>query len=284
MKNQEIKINENALPGVSANVETINRQKNTENYFQYLFVRIFLGLMLGLFPILVNAQTTFTVDAGTGGDDLRGGNTAFLSFVLTSGRTTSEQILSRGFAGNSNTTGIRVTFPETINETQIRSIRIRHDGNPRSGHPFDTYDNWNLKSLRVLLGGTQIYTSTRDTDFLGAQIRFTGALRVADFAIRSLRDEADFTITRIAPGLRGLSVTVSNIGGATGTIVNLRCSTFSRFITTSVGRSLAAGSETFVSISFARPAGIVTCSIQGTNSDGMPETVTANNVLSSVPR
>lgn len=135
------------------------------------------------------AETTLFVRIVTGSDDLRGGNTAFISLVRTDGRVIPEQVLSGGEGGGAES--IRsVTFPETVSARGIRSIRIRHDGNPRSGHPFDTYDNWNLSALRVQLVDAScrttwhlLYDSARDRGFTG--VRFTGALRQIDSPVRA---------------------------------------------------------------------------------------------------
>lgn len=114
-----------------------------------------LAICLGCLPTGAFAQTHMQVRIATGQDDLRGGNRTFISLVLTNGEVLPEQVLSSGLGSGSNTT-IAVTFPQTVAAAQIRSIRIRHDGNPRSGHPFDTYDNWDLKTLRVDLADPSV--------------------------------------------------------------------------------------------------------------------------------
>jgi hypothetical protein len=115
------------------------------------------------------ADTRLVVQLATGGDDLRGGNAAYISLVRTDGR---------------------VTFPETVGPQDVRSIRIRHDGNPRSGHPFDTYDNWNLSAIQVELVDAacrstahRLYVSAGDAGF--REVRFTGALRQLELAVRA---------------------------------------------------------------------------------------------------
>ncbi len=140
-------------------------------------------------PMRIFAETSLVISIATGSDDLRGGNTAFISFVRTDGREVREQILSSGEGGGAISTR-RVTFPETLNPSDLRSIRIRHDGNPRSGHPFDTYDNWNLSALRVQLVDATcratwhvLYNSSRDPLFRA--VRFTGALRQIELPIRT---------------------------------------------------------------------------------------------------
>ena len=96
------------------------------------------------------AQTRVQVQITTGGDDQRGGNRSYISLMLTNGEALPEQLLSSGLGGGTTRT-ISVTFPQTVAAAQIRSIRIRYDGNPRSGEPFDHYDNWDLKTLLVNL-------------------------------------------------------------------------------------------------------------------------------------
>src|SRR4051794_95278 len=78
-------------------------------------------------PMRVFAETSLVISIATGSDDLRGGNTAFISFVRTDGGEVREQVLSSGEGGGAISTR-RVTFPETLNPSDLRSIRIRHDG------------------------------------------------------------------------------------------------------------------------------------------------------------
>lgn len=127
------------------------------------------------------AATRVVVQLTTGSDDLRGGNNAFISLVLADGTSTSEKGLGGGFGQNSV---IRrsVVFPETVSLSQIRSITIRHDGAPRSGHPFDTYDNWDLQRLsvsvnRIFAPVANIYNSVNDPARRHFVQRFTGDTR-----------------------------------------------------------------------------------------------------------
>lgn len=114
-----------------------------------------------------HAITPIIVKITTGSDDLRGGNSAFISLNLTDGTTTSERLLGGGFGQNSVVTR-RIVFTETIPLSSIRSITIRHDGAPRRDHPFDGYDNWDLQRLSVSLSNNRwqpianIYNSIND--------------------------------------------------------------------------------------------------------------------------
>lgn len=248
-------------------------------------------LSFGCYPTLAFAQTRLLVQTSTGVDDLRGGNAAFINLVLTDGRVLSEQVLSNGLASRSNAT-IRVTFPETVSATQIRSIRIRDDGNPRSGHPFDNYDNWDLRTLRVDLTDSSfriispLYASASDSRPLvfssGLDLleRFTDQLRQIDLPIRAINNEPDFTITGITGSPSGLSVDLRNIGLRQGRVTTLSCSSDTRGINVAVGRMLApTDSPLRVRVGLV-PGRRVTCSVSGIDASGRPEAVTANNRFS----
>jgi hypothetical protein len=66
------------------------------------------------------------------------------------------------------------------NVTDVKNVSIRHDGSPRAGQPFDTYDNWDLQVLRVALvlsGGERNVTNYRGNPLY----RFTGAQRIKEW-------------------------------------------------------------------------------------------------------
>jgi hypothetical protein len=122
------------------------------------------------------AQTQMKVVLITGGDDLRAGNNSFITVNYSNGTTSPEYRLGGGFANNSSNTK-NVTLNRMISSmADISSIVIRHDGSPRAGQPFDTYDNWNLQTLRVtfVIGGTD-NTCINETG--NPLARFTGSLR-----------------------------------------------------------------------------------------------------------
>jgi len=252
---------------------------------------LLLTLGFGSYPSLAFAQTRLLVQTSTGVDDLRGRNTAFINLVLTDGTLLTEQVLSNELAGRSTAT-IRVTFPETISANQIRSIRIRHDGNPRSGEPFDTYDNWDLRTLRVDLANrsfrpiSQLYASASDSrppvvsSGLDLLERFTGELRQIELPIRAIDSEPDFTITGITGSPSGLSVEVRNIGLRSGRVTNLSCSSDTRGINVAVGRRLAPTDSPLRIRASLVPGRRVTCSISGVDLSGVAEAVTANNRFS----
>jgi hypothetical protein len=142
------------------------------------------GLFL-LFIALVNtanASTQMKVYLTTGGDDLRGGgNTAHITVNYADGTTSPEYTLGGGFANNSlNVKSIEL--PKDVTDlSQIRSIMLRHNGSPRAGQPFDTYDNWDLSRLRVTF-----MMDSKEFDYVNQSgnplVRFTGQLRNRIFA------------------------------------------------------------------------------------------------------
>jgi hypothetical protein len=252
---------------------------------------LLLTLSFGCYPTLAFAQTRLLVQTSTGVDDLRGGNAAFINLVLTDGTVLSEQVLSNGLASRSTAT-IRVTFPETVRATQIRSIRIRDDGNPRSGQLFDNYDNWDLRTLRVDLADSSfrsistLYASASDSrppvvsSGLDLLERFTSELRQIELPIRAIDNEPDFTITGITGSPSGLSVALRNIGLGRGRVTNISCSSDTRAINVTVNRRLSpTDSPLGVRVGLV-PGRRVTCSVSGVDSSGRPEAVTANNRFS----
>ncbi|AKG21179.1 hypothetical protein [Calothrix sp. 336/3] len=122
------------------------------------------------------ADTNIVVRMTTGSDDLRGGNNAFISLNLVDGTSTPEFSLGGGFGQNS-VVRKTATFSRTVSLAQIRSITIRHDGSPRSGEPFDNYDNWDLQRISISLGGRNIYNSVNDRRRSRFVQRFTGETR-----------------------------------------------------------------------------------------------------------
>lgn len=130
-----------------------------------------------------NAATNILVRLTTGSDDLRTGNNAFIKLNLTNGASTAtERRLGGGFGQNSAITKC-VVFSETIPLNKIRSLTLRHDGSPRRGRPFDTYDNWDLQALTVSLADSRcnpvsnIYNSANDLARNRFVQRFTGNTR-----------------------------------------------------------------------------------------------------------
>jgi hypothetical protein len=114
---------------------------------------------------------------------LRTGNNAFIRLNLINGTSTStERRLGGGFGQNSVITKC-VVFSETIPLNQIRSLTLRHDGSPRRGQPFDTYENWDLQALTVSLADSRcnpvsnIYNSANDPNRNRFVQRFTGSIR-----------------------------------------------------------------------------------------------------------
>lgn len=127
----------------------------------------------------INAQGfSITVRMVTGSDDLRGGNNAYLSLNFTDGTSSEEVGLGGGFGQNSEITKqIKVSGSGDVNS--IRSVTIRHDGSPRSGEPFDSYDNWDLQAISLMSdeGYINIYNSRNDYRKNRFVQRFTGQTR-----------------------------------------------------------------------------------------------------------
>ncbi len=129
-------------------------------------------------PDLGDKTNKIKVYLTTGSDDLRGGgNYAFLTLNYTDGTTSPEYNLGGGFGQNTATTKVVTISKAVATVSEIKNIVIRHDGNPRSGQPFDSYDNWDLQMLRVVLvmpnGVEQNIINERGNPLC----RFTGALR-----------------------------------------------------------------------------------------------------------
>ena len=142
-------------------------------------VKSFLLLILGFIASInfTHAATVVKVYVTTGGDDLRGGgNLAYITINYADGTTSPEYSLGGGFANNSATTKSITIAPDITNLNQITSVMIRHNGSPRAGQPFDTYDNWNLQRLRVSFNIAYV-----EQNYINESgnplVRFTGQLR-----------------------------------------------------------------------------------------------------------
>jgi hypothetical protein len=147
-------------------------------------------LLLGAAPALTHATTFLDLEHRTGADDLRGGNSAFVTIVLRDGTVLPKRSFVSGTAGLPGRVWRQqlVRFPENVNADRIAAFRIRHDGNPRSGHPVDTYDNWDLRSMRIVVlrpgSCTETFRSATGADVLH---RFTGESRTIDLPAGKLR-------------------------------------------------------------------------------------------------
>lgn len=227
------------------------------------------------------AATTLNLRVHTGGDDLRGGNNAFISFVLTSGRVTSEQWIGSGF-GNWSQVDSMVTFPENLTLANVRAVRIRHDGSPRPGHPFDSYDNWNLRGLTVRAagGGSLFYDSALDSARFEFIHRFTGEARVKTIALLPTVEQVDFLVNALWRVAGGFRVRVKNQGDA-GVVKAVWCRTLpssSRLAIRYVNIPLARDATAEQMVSWAHAAGeSVACYADGVDRFGRAEVVTARN-------
>ncbi len=121
--------------------------------------------------------STLKVYLATGSDDLRGGNAAFLTVHYKDGSSSFEFALGGGYKQNSTKT-IPINLRRSVaNVSAIKSITVRHDGSPRAGQPFDSYDNWDLQSIRVAL----VLPNGEERNVINLAsnpvVRFTGELR-----------------------------------------------------------------------------------------------------------
>ena len=236
------------------------------------------GLLVAvLCPRIALAVIPVQVELSAGSDDLRDGNRAFFSVILTDGTTTPEQVLSRGLSGNSRGTAT-VNLPDTAVSSRIRGFVLRHDGSPRSGWPFDTYDNWDLKRVVVTHSGSVIYNSRDDSEAIDFVHRFTGQSRSITKIVRAAADEPDFLIANMLRVPRGVQVTVRNTG-ANGRTSQVSCWVTGRLSTRSASLFVARGGRVSVTVGLALPRGTTTCTVDGTDLAGRPERMTANNVM-----
>ena len=112
--------------------------------------------------------TSTIVKIKTGGDDLRGGNHVYIDFGNGKEKLSNDS----GFGKNT-------TFEKVFPPQNPYKITIEHDGSPRSGNPFDTYDNWNLDMINVKLKTN--HGKYYEILNINQLIRFTGDLRKKEF-------------------------------------------------------------------------------------------------------
>jgi hypothetical protein len=142
-------------------------------------IKVVLFFVLGFLSTVNVAQagTIMSVYLTTGGDDLRGGgNNAYVTVNFTNGTTSPEYNLGGGFGQNSRVTKNITLNIDVTDLNQVKNIAIRHDGSPRAGQPFDTYDNWDLQAIKVAF-----VIRNQNADFINESgkplVRFTGQLR-----------------------------------------------------------------------------------------------------------
>jgi hypothetical protein len=149
----------------------------TLNFVQMSAIKVVFLFILGFMGTQSYAGTIMKAYVTTGGDDLRGGNTAFIKVNYKDGTTSPEYVLSTGMGGNSTMTFSKDITKVITNINQIKNIEVRHDGSPRSGNPFDTYDNWNLQAIRV-----SFMINNVERNFINVSnnplVRFTGQYRI----------------------------------------------------------------------------------------------------------
>ncbi len=125
--------------------------------------------------------STLKVFLTTGSDDLRGGNSAYLTVNYTNGTSSPEFNLGGGFGQNSLKT-VPINLGNALADvSEIKSITVRHDGSPRAGQPFDTYDNWDMQSIRIAL----VFTTGVERNVINKNgnplVRYTGQLRTSNW-------------------------------------------------------------------------------------------------------
>lgn len=142
-------------------------------------IKAVLFIVLGLLSSLNAAQagSIMRVYLTTGADDLRGGgNLAYITVNYTNGTTSPEYSLGGGFGQNSRITKNITLNIDVTDLSQVKNIAVRHNGSPRAGQPFDTYDNWDLQAIKVAFD-----IRNQNADFINESgnplVRFTGQLR-----------------------------------------------------------------------------------------------------------
>ena len=142
-------------------------------------IKAVLFIVLGFLSSLNTAQagSVMKVSLTTGGDDLRGGgNLAYITVNFTNGTTSPEYSLGGGFANNSRINKNITLNVDVTDLSQVKNIAIRHNGSPRAGNPFDTYDNWDLQAIKVAF-----VIRNQEANFINESgnplVRFTGQLR-----------------------------------------------------------------------------------------------------------
>lgn len=123
--------------------------------------------------VIDHTGQTLRITTQTGGDDLRGYNTAWFSINYSNGTTSREYLLHRGHGGGQRS---EQTFAldAPVALSAIRSITVRHDGNPNWP---DGYDNWNLDHLKIELIDTSNVAIHIHESSGAPLIRFTGSQR-----------------------------------------------------------------------------------------------------------
>jgi hypothetical protein len=237
--------------------------------------RILIGLFsLCLLNLAVPASADVDVRMNSGKDDLRGGNSAFIHFILADGSSTPEQRISGGL-NSFQRQDVRLPLPESVRAGNVRGFVIRHDGNPRNGQPFDTYDNWDLRFLTIQEhGGRTIYDQRFDAMRFSFVHRFTGESREEQINLIAPEGEPDFVIAnaRRVPGR--VEFNLRNQGTAPGRATGLVCRGAGGSLSSRpIDVTLRSG-ETSTTVSMtAIPARSAICYVTGVAG----ETVTANN-------
>ncbi|MFZ4545183.1 MAG: hypothetical protein ACOYOA_14110 [Saprospiraceae bacterium] len=143
---------------------------------------LIIFILASFFINVAGAQnSTMKVNLVTGGDDLRGGNFAYITVNYTDGTTSAEYNIGGGFANGSSNTKDFPLNRALGSIAEVKNILLRHDGKPRAGNPFDTYDNWDLKSIKVTftIAGEQLSCINLSGNPLQ---RFTGNVRNKTYA------------------------------------------------------------------------------------------------------
>jgi hypothetical protein len=165
--------------------------------FQLLSGLVLLSI-LTLFQPSARAQMvpSLEVTIGTGGDDLRNGQPIYGAIELRDGRTLSKVNLNdgRGFGGGSNHT-LSMRLPAGIQLGDLAAFTLSHDGAPRN--VFDSYDNWNLDSIRVATPRVCTPGVTLASRSGRPWTRFTGSLTFQEIALAAPATAVDATPSNI---------------------------------------------------------------------------------------
>lgn len=211
---------------------------------------------------VASAQSTvdklvLTVD--TGSDDLRGGAVAFGQLLLSSGRSEPKVNLNGGSRLDSNSSrvfSLQLSRPLALSELTGARLRVSHDGSARNA--FESYDNWDVKSLRVstprvCTGGDQIASAS------GAPWhRFSGESPTHRLSVRS-----PSTLASQTPGVIVLTLRTGRddrrSGSASTVQVRLSDGRTAAAVPVHAGSTLAHNSDQTIQLPL--PAGTRTSSI-----------------------
>lgn len=233
---------------------------------------------------LAHAQGTFLqVWIDTGSDDLRQGNAAFLTVRGADGRLLLPETRFATHAPSNAIDTWPIPRSRRANPATIDSLTLRHDGNPRNGHWFDSYDSWDVKQLTVAWvdqNGSvlrQVYNSAADSA-LHRGFRLDAGHREAVIALQPAAGEPDLTIRALVVAPGRLDVTVDNVGSGRAVLRRVKCWGGRRAPERNTRSTLLPAGRAVVAMAGDWRGLNVRCLVEATDADGRPERVIANNV------